>query len=115
MGCRCGAVVCCGDWGGAIVESAMHGYTVTCVKCDVDAPEVGNSGHLGTPALSPDPKSYRHRDSDHDLTFGYFYEPLTSLGLCPDDLEAMRLFLEAHRGHDVVLYGEAQEEASLPR
>ncbi len=93
----------------------MHGFTVTCVKCGIDAPELGDGGYLGTPSVSPDPKSYRHRESDRDLTFGFFYEPLAAMGLCTDELEAMRLFLDTHRGHDVVLYGEAQDDASLPR
>lgn len=87
----------------------MYAVTVTCVTCDVDAPEVGYGGFLGTPSLS----EKREKDPE-DLAFGYLYAPLRALSLRPRDLEAMHEFLEAHREHKVVAWSDTQEESQWP-
>jgi hypothetical protein len=89
----------------------MLTITVTCVRCDLDAPEVGHGGFLGTPSVATTIK--RGADPE-EYPFGYLYEPLQGIGLRPRDLEDMRAFLAAHDGHPIVAWSDAQDEDSMP-
>jgi hypothetical protein len=76
-----------------------------CVDCKCIAPDLGG-GYLGTVAShdvnEPDPR--------RGATFGYYYQPLRLLGICPYNLHAFWEFLEAHAGHRVCVAGAVDDD-----
>ena len=71
-------------------------YWTTCEKCKVDAPDVGSFGRLGLPCLG------REERRGYAQNFGFIYDGLAALELLPEDIEAMRWFLEDHDGHPLI-------------
>ena len=86
----------------------------TCRDCGKGAPEVGDFGYIGYPSLST---SAEH-DDDAPVNFGYLYQGFQAIHLLTADLERMREFLEAHKGHDIhtfiegePAFGDGEEDA----
>jgi hypothetical protein len=85
-------------------------FDLLCLRCGERAPEVGDFGYIGYPALSSRKRLFRTPQN-----FGYIYDGLASVGLLPLEVEAFRLFLERHRRHRLLpLPGfEDEDDGSL--
>jgi outer membrane protein assembly factor BamB len=80
--------------------------SVICVTCGVQAPGLGNGGHVGYPSLAD------REFFEGDLaTFEYLYKGFAAIELRTAELEGFRAFLQAHRRHDVGLFLEGEEYA----
>jgi hypothetical protein len=84
---------------------------VVCVTCDMQAPPIGDLGHLGYPSL--DDRATCHGEL---ATFEHLYKGVAAIGYLPWPLEALRAFLVEHGQHDVGLFLEGEEYAGrFPR
>jgi hypothetical protein len=72
---------------------------VICLDCKAWAPDVGDGGFLGGPAIEV---SEQWSSDDLDMpSFGYFYEALVALAIRPYDLETFRAWLIEHTAHRI--------------
>jgi HEAT repeat protein len=81
-------------------------YATVCMRCKVDAPEVGDFGYIGLPSLET------KRTPKHTQPFGYLYAGLAALGLLTEEIEAFHAFLREHRGHPVHQFSDADADDS---
>jgi hypothetical protein len=79
---------------------------VVCVTCDMQAPRIGDAGHLGYPSL--DDRATCHGEL---ASFEHLYRGFAAIGYLPYHLEALRSFLTEHGQHDVGLFLEGDEYA----
>ncbi len=80
---------------------------VDCLDCKESGPNVGDGGYLGAPVLAPLEDC---EAGDPMPSFGWFYEPLTLLGIRRYDLEELKDFLAKHEGHRLYLSGDHDSE-----
>jgi HEAT repeat protein len=70
-------------------------YTSVCVRCGVEAPELGDFGYVGIPSAS----ATRRRGAIQ--TFGFIYAGLAAIDLLTEELERFKAFLDEHAGHPI--------------
>ncbi len=75
-------------------------YTSICVQCGVRAPEIGDSGYMGTPVAD---FAKRRRGLQ---TFGSIYAGLAAIGAITVEIEAFKAFLDEHGAHPIVQYSD---------
>jgi hypothetical protein len=84
-------------------------YDIRCVDCRCVAPDVGDGGYLGCPSI--------HEDEEDSVgpSFGYYFIPLSALGICPLDLQRFSEWLFQHSEHEVHIAGDLPTPPHLPR
>lgn len=81
-------------------------FRAVCARCRVEAPEVGDLGHIGAPSLDS------KRRARGPQTFGYLYAGFAALGLLTEEIEAFKAFLDEHAGHPIRQYSDLGEEGA---
>ena len=80
---------------------------VDCLDCKAPGPPVGDGGYLGAPIL----EALEDCEAGDPMpSFGWFYEPISLLGMRRYDLEGMKEFLAKHNGHRLYLSGDHDSE-----
>jgi len=75
----------------------------TCLKCAKCAPEVGDFGHIGYPSCSQE-----RGPSDRLANFGYIYDGFEAINLVTYQLDSLREFLLAHKGHPLHTFADGE-------
>ena len=78
-------------------------FSAACVKCGVEAPAIGDCGHVGIPSAD-----VRKRRGDAQ-TFAYIHDGLAAIGLLSEEIEALHAFLVEHTGHPIRQYADSAE------
>ena len=79
-------------------------FSVSCTRCGVEAPEVGDFGYIGIPTTDPRKRRASLR------SFAAIHEGLAALGMLTHEVEAFHAFLEAHRGHPLRQFNDHGDE-----
>lgn len=73
-----------------------------CQTCNVEGPEIGDQGMIGSPSLD-DKKDYNEEWGVTSFNFGWIHAGFNALKLNIYELEGYKAFLEEHDGHNIVL------------
>ena len=85
-------------------------FATRCVKCNKDAPELGDFGMMGLPSAS----TKRRSGAGAIQNFGHIYQGFASVQLVDLEMDQYLAFLLKHRGHPLEQLGEEEEEDDRP-
>jgi hypothetical protein len=79
-------------------------FSAVCLKCGVEAPEVGDFGYIGLPVANPE------KSRGALQGFGFIYAGFAAVGAFSEELEAFKAFLDEHGAHPIRQYFDSGEQ-----